>query len=73
MKKRVVAGAIWLYVTWYAWSVLAIATGLPEHLGPFLGLAVGTFVWIDPTNRIWKARPVAPSRIADPAGVLDPS
>ena len=72
MKKRVAAGAVWLYVTWYAWSVLANATGLPDFLGPFLGLAVAAFVWIDPTNRIWQAPPAAAPRIADSAGVADP-
>jgi hypothetical protein len=72
MKKRVAAGAVWLYVTWYAWSVLANATALPDFLGPFLGLAVAAFVWLDPTNRIWQARPAAPSRPADSAGVPDP-
>ena len=72
MKKRVAAGAVWLYVTWYAWSVLANAAGLPEVLGPFLGLVVAAFVWADPTNKIWQARPVEPSRIADSAGVPDP-
>jgi hypothetical protein len=69
MKKRVAAGAAWLYVTWYAWSVLANATELPEFLGPVLGLAVGAFVWVDPTNSIWTGRPDAPSRIVDSAGV----
>ena len=72
MKKRVAAGAVWLYVTWYAWSVLANATGLPDVLGPFLGLAVAAFVWIDPTNRIWQVPLAAPSRVPDSAAVPDP-
>jgi hypothetical protein len=56
MLKRVLAGLLWFYVTWYAWSVLAFATGLPDQLGVVVGATLGILVAADPARRIWSAR-----------------
>ncbi len=68
MKKRILATALWFYAAWYAWSILANVTGMPDVLGPFVALAVGAFVWLDPMHRIWGPRPApAPDAIGHPA------
>jgi hypothetical protein len=56
MKKRVLAGLLWFYVTWFAWAYLAAFFGLPELAGPVLGAAVAMFIAGDPTGRIWGGR-----------------
>jgi hypothetical protein len=36
--------------------------GLPDMLGPVIGLAVAAFIGLDPMHRIWTKRPTpAPS------------
>lgn len=73
MKKRVLAGLLWFYATWYAWSLVAAFSGLPDLLGPVLGAAVAMFVAGDPFGRIWGTksvgRPVliAPIQQSEPA------
>ena len=73
MKKRVVSGLLWFYVTWYAWSFVAAYAGLPEIWGLVLGAAVAMLIAGDPMSRIWggtsKARPtlIAPARQSEPA------
>jgi hypothetical protein len=68
MKKRLTAGVLWFFATWYAWDIVAYTLGLPILLAPFLGLAVGAFVVLDPMARIWAPKP-AP---AQPAPQLEP-
>jgi hypothetical protein len=72
MKKRVLAGLLWFYVTWYAWNYVAAFTGLTVLAGPVLGAVSGWFVAADPLGKIWtrtRTRPVAASSTtaADPA------
>ena len=52
MKKRLIAGVLWFFATWYAWDIVAYALGLPIMLAPFLGLVVGAFFALDPMGRI---------------------
>ena len=53
MKKRVLAGILWFFATWYAWNILASFMGLSEIAGPILGLAAGVLFAVDPLGRIW--------------------
>jgi hypothetical protein len=66
MLKRLLASVLWFYATWYGWSILADMTGLPDMLGPVLGLALAAFIGLDPMHRIWTRRP-APEPVATPA------
>jgi len=61
MKKRALAGALWLYAGWCLGAAIAWATGVPPILGPILGLAGASFFAGDPLNRIWATRPTSPS------------
>jgi len=56
--KRLVATCLWFYAFWYLGSMIAAFAGVPDLLGPLLGLAAGGVVGIDPRRRIW-ARPAA--------------
>jgi len=53
MFRRVIASLLWVWCIATAWSFLAWATGVPADLGPFVGLAVGVFVGMDPLHKIW--------------------
>ncbi len=70
MKKRVLAGLLWFYATWYAWSVLASFIGLPDLLGPVIGVGVGALFAIDPLGWIWGNRKVDPAQ-PDARGVAE--
>ena len=52
--KRLVAGVLWFYSVWYLGSVISNATGLPDLLGPILGVAAGLIVAVDPRHVIWR-------------------
>ena len=56
MTKRVAAFCLWGFTTWYAFAFLAAYFGTPELLGPIVGVAVGTYVALDPRGRIWKPK-----------------
>jgi hypothetical protein len=56
MKKRIFAGLLWFYVTWFAWAYVAAFFGLTELAGPILGAAVAMFIAGDPLGRIWGGR-----------------
>ena len=64
MKKRIAAGLLWFYVTWYAASLLGLVTTVPDLLGPTLGLALGVFVAWDPMNRLWSRFPARQTAVA---------
>jgi membrane associated rhomboid family serine protease len=55
MKKRVLAGVLWFFATWYAWNVLASFAGVTDLAGPVVGLAAGLLFAVDPLGRIWTA------------------
>jgi hypothetical protein len=61
MKKRILAGLLWFYVTWFAWSFFAAFAGLPELAGPVLGAAVAMLIAGDPLGRIWGGRSLSRS------------
>jgi hypothetical protein len=56
MKRRTLAGLLWFFVTWYGWSFVAAAVGVPELLGPVLGIIAAALVVGDPFDRIWHSR-----------------
>jgi hypothetical protein len=51
--KRYLAAALWLYALWYLGSMIAAFVGVPDLLGPALGLTAGLIVGIDPRRLIW--------------------
>ncbi|TAK00724.1 MAG: hypothetical protein EPO36_07590 [Chloroflexota bacterium] len=51
--KRIAAAALWFYAFWYLGSMIAALLGVPDLLGPVLGLAAGVVVGIDPRRLIW--------------------
>jgi hypothetical protein len=72
MKKRVLAGLLWFYATWYAWNVMAAFVGVPVLAGPVLAAAVAMLLAGDPFGRIWTSRRTRPvvsahSPVPDPA------
>lgn len=54
--KRYAAALLWFLAAWYTGSVIALLMGVPDFLGPVLGLAVGWFVGVDPRHVIWARR-----------------
>lgn len=71
MKKRILVGLLWFYVTWTAWAFVAAFSGLSELWGPVIGAAVAMVVAGDPMGRIWGRRParrpvVSATRISEP-------
>ncbi len=65
--KRFAVATLWLYAFWYLGSTVAAFAGVPDLLGPVLGLAAGLIVGIDPRRMIW-VRPAGTTATA-PAGV----
>jgi hypothetical protein len=60
--KRILAALLWFYAGWYAMSWLIQAFGLPEALGPIVGLTLAAGIAADPRGRIWRSpRGVPPS------------
>jgi len=47
------AATLWFYAAWYLGSAIATLLGVPDLLGPILGLAAGLVVGIDPRRLIW--------------------
>jgi hypothetical protein len=54
--KRIAVTALWLYAFWTLGSAVAFFAGLPDLLGPVLGVAAGLIVGIDPRRLIWSRR-----------------
>lgn len=66
MHRRTLAGLLWFFVAWYAWSFVVAAVGVPELIGPVLGILAAALIVGDPLDRIWhqgEAR-VTPERFA---------
>lgn len=57
--KRLISAVLWFYAIWYLGSAVSVALGIPDLLGPVLGLSAGLIVGIDPKHAIWRrtARP----------------
>jgi hypothetical protein len=54
MKKRIFAGLLWFYATWYAWVVIASFLGVTDLVGPILGIVAAFLIAGDPLRRIWS-------------------
>lgn len=54
--KRILAVGLWFYAFWYLGSMIAAFLGIPDLLGPALGLSAAFFVGVDPQRRIWARR-----------------
>ena len=52
--KRIAAAALWLYAFWYLGSMISVLVGVPDLLGPVLGLSAGLIVGVDPRRVIWR-------------------
>ena len=65
MTKRILAGVLWFYVTWYAWNVVAAFAGLTPLAGPLFGLLVAWLVVRDPRGAIWRRPKRATTDTAD--------
>jgi hypothetical protein len=66
MIKRTVAGILWFFTAWSAWTLLAYAVGWPGTLGVVVGAAVAGVVVVDPWRRIWDRRAAVPVANAEP-------
>jgi hypothetical protein len=51
--RRVAATFLWFYSFWYLGSMVAALVGVPDLLGPVLGIAAGVVVGVDPRRLIW--------------------
>lgn len=51
--KRLLATALWTYALWYLGAAISLVFGLPDLLGPILGLATGLLVGLDPRHVFW--------------------
>lgn len=56
MSKRLTAGVLWFLTGWYAGGYLSLILGVPEFVGPILGLAAAGFFAGDPLGIIWTKR-----------------
>ncbi len=67
MKKRLVAGVLWFYTSWYAWSVVATLVGVSTAPGPVFGFLAALLLAGDPFGRIWAARRTESMLVSSPA------
>ena len=51
--KRLAAGLLWFYSLWYLGSMTAAILGVPDLLGPVVGIVGGLLVFVDPRHVIW--------------------
>ena len=68
MIKRTIAGILWFFTAWSAWTFVAYAVGWPGTLGVVIGVAVAGVVVVDPWHRIWDRR----AAVAVPSGEPEP-
>jgi hypothetical protein len=68
MIKRTIAGILWFFTAWTAWTFVAYAVGWPGTLGVVIGVAVAGVVVVDPWHRIWDRR----AAVAVPSGEPEP-
>jgi hypothetical protein len=54
MKKRTLAGSLWLFAGWYVGAAVAVSLGLPESVGLLPGLAMAGVIAGDPMGRLWR-------------------
>jgi hypothetical protein len=73
MKKRILAGFLWFFAGWYLGAFLAFMVGVPEVVGPILGLTLAALVAGDPRHVIWKATPGPAAGTDDGDQVTEPT
>lgn len=52
--KRLISAVLWFYALWYLGSIVTATFGMPDLLGPILGISGGLIVGIDPRQVIWR-------------------
>ena len=57
--KRIASAALWFYALWYLGSMISAFLGVPDLLGPILGISGGLIVGVDPRHLLWPATPRA--------------
>ena len=51
--KRITATLLWFFAFWSLGSMVAALLGVPDLIGPVLGVAAGVIVGVDPRRVIW--------------------
>lgn len=51
--KRLAAALLWGFTLWIVGSTVAMLLGMPDLLGPTVGIATGFLVGVDPHRVIW--------------------
>jgi hypothetical protein len=54
MKLRIVSAVLWFFAGWAVFAACATVLGVSTLAGPFVGLAWGTLVLMDPRDLIWR-------------------
>ena len=62
--KRVAVSFLWFYTGWYAGSMVASLIGVPDLLGPIVGIAAGFLVAFDPRHVIWPTARASTEAVA---------
>ena len=57
MPKRLFVALVWGYTCWYGSNIAAAFLGLPEIVGPIVGLIAAGVVALDPGHVIWGSDP----------------
>jgi hypothetical protein len=60
MKLRIVSAVLWFWAGWAVFAAFATLLGVNTLAGPFVGLAWGALVLMDPKDLIWH-RPASSS------------
>lgn len=66
MKKRILAGLLWFYMIWYAWTIIANFVGVTDLAGPVIGLVAAALIAGDPLGRIWSRPNYGQPAVAPP-------
>lgn len=53
MSKRIAAAVLWFFALWYLGAFIAFVLGVPDLLGPVLGVAGAALIAGDPLGAIW--------------------
>jgi hypothetical protein len=64
MTKRVLAGILWVYATWYAWSLYAGLADINVLWGPVIALSVVAFIAALRVRQAWAESSITAPRLA---------
>jgi hypothetical protein len=56
MATRLIAGSLWFYGTWVAYSIVSVPVDLPPEIGPPFAAVVAMVVGVDPLRLLWQKR-----------------